>query len=67
MSLRAFHIFFIAVSILMCGIVATWGVSQYLNQEDRSALTLAILCILLGGALMVYGTRVYRKLMELGR
>ena len=66
MSLRAFHMFFIAASALMCGVVGAWGVQQYRHGGGLEGLVLAIACFVLGLALVIYGVKAYRKLMELG-
>ena len=66
MSLKAFHIFFIAASIVLCGVVATWGVRDFRQSGDVGGLGLAALCVLLGLALIVYGLKVFRKFQELG-
>ena len=67
MSLRAFHLFFIAASIAMCGVVAVWGFSGYRAERAAEELGLAVFCVLLGCALLFYGLRVFRKFQELGR
>ena len=60
MSLRGFHLFFIAVSILLSVWVGMWAV-------ERSAWAMAGLFFVLGAALVVYGLRVRRKLAALER
>ncbi|MDH3745352.1 MAG: hypothetical protein OES47_09650 [Acidobacteriota bacterium] len=67
MSLRAFHLFFIAAAIVMCGLVTAWGVHDYRHHDVGGSLALAALCVLLGLGLMLYWARVYRKFKELGR
>lgn len=66
MSLRAFHLFFIGASVLMCLLVGAWGVREFAAAGAAGGLTLGAACFVLGFALLVYGVRVYRKLMELG-
>lgn len=65
MSLRAFHLFFIAVSIAMCLVVGGWSVNEYLHQAATGMLLLGGSCFALGFVLVVYGVRVYRKLQAL--
>ena len=66
MSLRAFHIAFIVVSITLTVVVCAWGVREYLGHADTGALTIACLSALTGVALVIYGTRFFKKLQELG-
>jgi len=67
MSLRTFHLVFIALSILMCLFVGTWGVTEHSARAASGSLALGIACFALGAALLVYLVRVYRKLEALGR
>lgn len=67
MSLKAFHLVFIAASILMSVFVGAWGVGQYRAGGGGGAMTLSIGSFLLGGVLAVYGVSVYRKLQALER
>lgn len=66
MSLKAFHIFFVAVSVLMSLGVGAWGANRYLVTLNSGNLVLAVLCFLLGAGLIIYGFKVYKKLAELG-
>ncbi|MEO8035948.1 MAG: hypothetical protein ABI837_16035 [Acidobacteriota bacterium] len=65
MSLRIFHIIFIVVSVLLCLFVGGWGIRQYALEHDASSLLLSGIFLLCGAGLVVYGSRVYRKLKEL--
>lgn len=67
MSLKAFHLFFVAASILLCALTAVWGVDRYRAGGTAGDLTLAAVCAVLGCALIFYGLKVYRKFRELGR
>jgi hypothetical protein len=67
MSLRVFHLVFIALSILMCLFVGTWGVTEHATRATPGSLVLGVACFALGAALAVYLVRVYRKLEALGR
>ena len=66
MSLRVFHVLFIALSIALSAMVAGWGVQQYLTLGDRGGLALAALFFVVGLALVLYGTKYFHKLKELG-
>lgn len=61
MSLKAFHLFFIAVSTLMMAVVAVWAAQQYFALGGGTHLFLA----LVGGAgavvLPIYGTWFLKK------
>jgi hypothetical protein len=65
MSLRAFHIVFIIVSIGLSLVVAAWGVREFSGGSGTSALLVGVAAALTGVALVVYGTRFFRKLQEL--
>lgn len=65
MSLRAFHIAFIVVSIALSVVVAAWGVREYLAGGGASPLVVGIGAAAAGTALVVYGARYFRKLQEL--
>jgi len=66
MSLRAFHIAFIVVSVALSLVVTAWGVREYLNEAGLNALAVGCAAAVTGLALVVYGTRYFRKLQELG-
>jgi hypothetical protein len=65
MSLRAFHIAFIVVSIALSLVVAAWGVREFLTVGSTSALVVGLGGALAGTALVIYGMRFFRKLQEL--
>jgi len=62
MSLKAFHIVFVTVSIVLCLGFGAWGIREYRVAQDLSALIGAIGslggCVLLG----LYGRWFLRKL-----
>jgi len=66
MSLRAFHIVFIVVSVALSLVVTAWGVREYLNEAALNALAVGCSAAITGVALVVYGRRYFRKLQELG-
>jgi hypothetical protein len=67
MSLKVFHLVFIALSILMCLFVGTWGVAEYSARAATEPLALGLSCFAFGAVLAVYLVRVYRKLQAMGR
>lgn len=66
MSLRAFHIVFIVVSIALSLVVTAWGVREYMNEAGANALAVGCAAAFTGLALVIYGARFFRKLQELG-
>lgn len=65
MSLRAFHIIFVIVSVALSLWVALWGVREYSQQQSTMGLTLALIFFATAAVLIYYGKKVYRKLKEL--
>ena len=65
LSLRSFHLFFIAVSVLLAAWVGLWGVESWQATRSGGDLTLGLLFVALGVVLLVYGLRVRKKLREL--
>jgi hypothetical protein len=62
LSLRSFHLFFIAVSVLLAVWVGVWGVQSYLATKSAGDLALGAFFFVLGLVLLVYGRRVRKKL-----
>jgi uncharacterized membrane protein len=60
MSLRGFHLFFIAASVVLSVWVGAWAV-------QRQDWLMAVIFFVMGAALVVYGLRVRRKLAALVR
>lgn len=65
MSLRAFHIVFVVVTIVLSLYVALWGIREFAQERNGGALALAILFIATAIGLMVYGRKVFVKLRDL--
>jgi hypothetical protein len=61
MSLRHFHLFFIALSVVLAAFMATWAVGQYRADGQASFIVTSVVSALAGGALAVYGARFQRK------
>ena len=65
MSLRAFHLFFIALSVVLAAFFAAWASGQYrLEHEPLYAFT-SVMALVAGGGLAVYGTKFQRKTRNL--
>lgn len=64
-SLRIFHLVFIALSVVLAVFVAAWAVGQYRSDAGTGYVIAAVLCILSAAGLAVYGTRFQRKTRQL--
>ncbi len=65
MSLRIFHIIFVAASVVLSLFVAMWAFREYNANGGSGTVALGAIFLLAAGALVVYGRRVYRKLSAL--
>ena len=61
MSLRMFHIVFIAVSVVLAAFVAAWAVQQYQSVHAVGYVATAALSLAAGGGLIAYGAAFQRK------
>jgi steroid 5-alpha reductase family enzyme len=66
LSLRSFHLFFIAASVVLSAGVAVWGVRSWRATGSGSDLAFGGMFLVVGFVLAVYGIRVRRKLRDLG-
>jgi len=65
MSLKAFHIVFIAISILLAFFCGAWLLNEYAASRHTTFLVAGILFLLAGGGLICYGKSVLRKLKHI--
>jgi len=65
MSLKVFHIVFIIVCVGLALYVGVWGIRDYMIERSVGALTLGIVFLLSGVALVVYGRKAFEKLRDL--
>ncbi len=65
MSLRAFHLLFIALSIVLAAFFAAWAVGQYRAEHDISYGVAAIAGLVGGAGLAAYGAAFQRKTKNL--
>lgn len=65
MSLRAFHIVFIIVTVILSLYVALWGIREFAQERSNMGLVLAVLFLVTAVGLMVYGKKAFAKLKEL--
>ena len=62
MSLKAFHVVFIAISTLLAFGFAAWSYLVYLSKHEGHYLIVMILSLLFGAALIAYGNWFLKKL-----
>jgi MFS-type transporter involved in bile tolerance (Atg22 family) len=65
MSLKAFHIVFVAMSILLCFFCGAWLLYEFASERDAAILVAAILAFAGGGGLICYSRSVLRKLKHI--
>jgi hypothetical protein len=61
MSLRAFHLLFIALSVILAAFFAAWAVEQYRSVHQDSYIVVSVVSLACGIALAVYGLRFSGK------
>jgi hypothetical protein len=64
-SLKAFHLFFIAVSVILAAFVAAWAAGQYRAIGEGAYIATAVGAGLAGLGLVAYGIRFQRKVRQL--
>ena len=62
MSLKAFHILFVALSSLLCFGFAGWSLRQYQDGGGAGMLALGLAAFGAGAGLLVYGRWFWRKI-----
>ena len=65
MSLRAFHLLFIALSVVLAAFFAAWAAGQYRLEHQIRYAAVAALALASGGGLAVYGAKFQRKTRNL--
>jgi FlaG/FlaF family flagellin (archaellin) len=60
-SLRSFHLLFIALAVVLAAFFAAWATSQYRELHQTTYLLAAVGSVVIGGALAVYGAAFQRK------
>lgn len=65
MSLKAFHLLFIAMSIVLAAFMAAWAVSQYRALGEPGYIATAVASVAAGAGLAVYGAKFQRKARRL--
>jgi hypothetical protein len=65
MSLRAFHLFFIAVSTILAAFVAAWAAQQYQAVHAIGYAETAVGALAAGIGMAIYGAAFQRKTRRL--
>jgi len=66
MSLKAFHIFFIATSVLLAVGLGVMALRNFLLTHAMPQLGWSLLAFAAAASLVVYGVRIRRKLSHVG-
>ena len=61
MSLRAFHLFFIAVSVVLAAFFAAWAAEQYSAGHEIIYVVVGVLSLASGLGLAIYAAKFQRK------
>ena len=65
MSLKAFHLVFIALSVILAAFCSAWALGQYRSTGDATFMVSAIGAMAGAAGLAVYGTAFQRKTRNL--
>ena len=65
MSLRMFHLLFIALSVVLTAFFAAWAIGQYRAAHDVGYAITAVVSLASGIGLVVYGAAFQRKTRKL--
>lgn len=61
MSLRAFHLFFIALSVILAAFFAAWAAGQYRELHEAGYAATGLVSLAAAIALALYGAAFQRK------
>ncbi len=65
MSLKAFHLFFIAASVRVCFGFGAWGIYDHATRAHADSLALGLLSLGIGVVLIFYGRKFRQKFSHL--
>ncbi len=65
MSLRAFHLLFIALSVILTAFFAAWAAGQYRVEQRPGYVVAAAVSLAAGAVLAVYGAAFQRKTRQM--
>jgi len=66
MSLKAFHVLFVTISVLITLGFGIWSLRQYGDTGATGSLALGIASLVVSVALVVYGVAFLKKLKQAG-
>jgi hypothetical protein len=61
MSLRAFHLLFIALSVVLAAFFGAWSIGQYRSANEAVYVLVGIASLASGVGLAIYGAAFQRK------
>jgi ABC-type Mn2+/Zn2+ transport system permease subunit len=61
MSLRAFHLLFIALSVILAAFFGAWSIEQYRSANEALYALVGVVSLASGVGLAVYGAAFQRK------
>ncbi len=64
-GLKSFHLFFIAMSVILAAFTAAWSVTQYRATPEATYIATCAVSAVAGAVLIVYGARFQRKARRL--
>ena len=64
-GLKSFHLFFIAMSVILAAFTAAWSVTQYRATPEPTYIATCAVSALAGAVLILYGARFQRKARRL--
>jgi hypothetical protein len=64
-GLKSFHLFFIAMSVILAAFTAAWSVTQYRATPDTTYIATCAVSTVMGAVLVVYGAKFQRKARRL--
>ena len=65
MSLRAFHLLFIAMSVILAAYFGAWSIGQYRTLHQAAYLAAGIASLAAGVGLAIYGAMFQKKTRRL--
>ena len=65
MGLKSFHLFFIAMSVILAAFTAAWSVTQYRATPDMTYIGTCAVSAVAGAVLIVYGAKFQRRARRL--
>jgi hypothetical protein len=64
MSLKSFHVVFIAAALVLSTAFGLWGATDYFESGDRGSLLMGILSLVVAAAIIPYSVWFLRKMRK---